>query len=453
MQNSAASFDPLATRRLIQIPGPNPIVSRGAAGAWDEACIEAADILRDYTEGTETYYLYYHGVGRNPEQRAGSYQLGVATASQPLGPWEKAAQNPVLELGAEGDWDDHHVACACIIKEGPDRYLMWYSGLGKGDEAETWSIGLAFASHPLGPWEKHPGNPIIQDFGYVGGVVLVDGTYRLYTEYPISAISPDYGPFALATATDPCGPWRRHPTHPILTPPGWGAWDDGGYSEAKVAHRDGVFHLFYGGAKQHPMRIRSLESIGYAFSRDGVHFTPHVDNPVARREANPDASAFAEVKCLIEPPFVYLYHTLRYLSSEDPGIEDLGVQVLAMDTPFRLSMPLVRTARLPPAARTELSACPPLSLERLTDLAISVGGVCQGDAGAGLRLHLLASHDGIDYDTEAYHALDIACSPGARCRRTAPVPMGPMFVKAVVENLSPQGDATEVSVTATLGSS
>ena len=450
---NAAAFDPLATRRFIQIPGPNPIVARGGTGAWDEVCIEASDIFRDYTEGTETNYLYYHGVARDKERWPGGYRQGVATASHPLGPWEKPAQNLVLDLGAEGEWDDHHVACACIIKEGPDRYLMWYSGIGQAEEHRAWSIGLATASHPLGPWEKHPENPIIEDFGYVGGVVLVDGTYRLYTEHPISSISPDYGPFALATATDPTGPYQQHADNPVLTPSGWGAWDDGGYSEAKVVHRDGVFHLFYGGAKQHPVRIRSLESIGYAFSRDGVHFTGHVGNPVARREANPDASAFAEVKCLIEPPFVYLYHTLRYLSSEDPGIEDLGVQVLAMDTPFRLNMPLLQVDRLPAGARTELSACPPLPLERITDVAVTLGGSCHAGASAGLRLHLLSSHDGLRYDTEAYHTIDISCRPGERCSRTAPVATGPMFVKAVVENLCCEHDATEIRVSATLGSS
>ena len=238
----------------------------------------------------------------------------------------------------------------------------------------------------------------------------------------------------------------------MLAPSGWGTWDDGGYSEAKVAYRDGVFHLFYGGTKQHPVRIRSLESIGYAFSRDGYHFTRHVDNPVARREADPDASSFAEVKCLIEPPFVYLYHTLRYLSSEDPGIEDLGVQILALDTPFRLSMPVLQLDQLKAAERTELSVCPAIALERISELAITVGCTYHPDASAGLRLHLLASHDGLHYDTEAYRTIDGPCRPGETVSQTLPVETGPLFVKAVVENLCTEQDAGPISVTATLGS-
>lgn len=452
MQGANGSFDPLATRRFIQIPGPNPIVARGNAEEWDEARIEASDIFRDYTAGTETYYLYYHGVGGDEGRWAGSYRLGVATASHPLGPWEKPTQSPVLDLGPKGTWDDQHVACASIIKEGPEKYLMWYSGLGQAEGHRQWSIGLATASHPLGPWEKHAGNPIIEDFGYVGGVVQVDGTYYLYTEYPIDSTAPDYGPFALATASDPLGPWERHAGNPVLAPVSQGAWEDGGYSEAKVAYLDGVFHLFYGGAKQHSVRIRSLESIGYAFSRDGRNFTRHVDNPVARREADPDASAFAEVKCLLEPPFVYLYHTLRYLSSEDPGIEDLGVQILALDSPFRLSMPVLQLERLKAGEKSELSVCPSVSLERISDLAVTVSCAYHADARAGLRLHLLASHDGICYDTEAYHTFEGAWRPGEIVSQTVPVKTGPMYVKVVVENLCVEQDAGQIAVTATLGS-
>jgi hypothetical protein len=41
--------------RFIQIPGPNPILVRGDATAWDGGSIEAANVLKD----GETYYLYY----------------------------------------------------------------------------------------------------------------------------------------------------------------------------------------------------------------------------------------------------------------------------------------------------------------------------------------------------------------------------------------------------------
>jgi len=92
-------------------------VAVGGEETWDERCIESCDIFKDY----ETYYLYYHGMPMGSEH---FYRIGVATASYPLGPWKKYSKNPILELGPEGSWDDQHVACAFIIKEGTDKYYM-----------------------------------------------------------------------------------------------------------------------------------------------------------------------------------------------------------------------------------------------------------------------------------------------------------------------------------------
>jgi len=444
--------DPLATRRFIQIPGPNPIVVRGGSGAWDEECIEAGDIFKDYIEDREVYYLYFHGLSRDKDAWPNDFRVGVATATHPLGPFAKVSQNPILDIGPEGSWDDRSVACPTVMKIGPDRYVMWYSGISLREKGMRWSIGIATACHPLGPWKKYEGNPILEDFGYMGGVVQVDGTYYMYNAHPIDSLSPDYGPFAVATATDPYGPWEPFAGNPILTPSGWGAWDDGGYSEAKVVYRDGVFHTFYGGCKQHEMRIRSLESIGYAFSRDGYHFVKHADNPVAGREKNPDASALAEVQCLFEPPFVYLYHTLRYLSSEDPDVEDLGVQVLAMGTPFKLSMPVLRLDSLAAGATTQLALCPPVGLENIANLALDVRCVCDAEAEAGVRVHVRASPDGLGYDTEDWATFDIGVGAGQEIGRTVEVSAAPQFIKVMVENLDSDHIVKELVVTATLGS-
>jgi len=315
----------LASKQFIQIPGPNPILVPGEKGCWDDDMIEAADVFKD----NDTYYLYYHATGGGK-----GYRLGVATASHPLGPWTKYEGNPIVDIGQSGQWDDRQLGCALILKDGIDKYYMWYSGSSVRDDHQVWHVGLATAATPLGPWVKHEANPIIEDFGYVGGVVKVGDEFRMYNEHPIGGTGRDYGPIALAVAPTPAGPWKKHKGGPVLPPGEMGCWDDGGFSEAKVSYKDGVFHLFYGGAKLHPTRICTKESIGYAYSFDGVNFVKHPDNPIAVREKSPDAAAFAEVHSYCEHPFVYLYHTLRYNSRE--GDEDMGVQVLATQRPFRL---------------------------------------------------------------------------------------------------------------------
>jgi hypothetical protein len=435
----ATGLRDLPFRDLIHIPGPNPILTPGASGDWDDGVIESCDVIKDH----DTYYLYYHGTSTKT-----GYQVGVATAPHPLGSWTKHGSGPVLPVGPPGSWDARHAACACIVKEGVSSFSMVYSG-HPDREGGTWDIGLATADSPLGPWRKHEGNPVLPDFGYAGGVVRMPDHWRLYAEHAIGSTGEDYGPLSLATAPTLAGPWTPYEGNPVLAQGGWGEWDDGGFSEAKVLRRGGLFHIFYGGAKLHPRRIVSQESIGYAWSTDGIAFAKHPLNPVAPREANPDAGAFAEVHAYFEPPFIYLYHTLRYNSR--PGAEDLGVQVLATSRPFRLSMPVLRADMLPARSITDLDQCRPISLARATTCALSVEYTCAAEAQAGLRLHVRGSTDGLRYDTENLRTFDLPCRPGQTVRATFDFEPRAMFAKVCIGNLDHSQPARALRLDATLG--
>ena len=438
--------DLLPAGRFIQIPGPNPILVTGEKGTWDEGVIEAADAFKD----RGTYYFYYHGTGGGK-----GYRLGAATASHPLGPFRRHAENPVLELGPKGSWDDRHVACAMILKEGIGKYLMWYSGHGAPPKYRGWSIGLATASSPLGPWKKHPENPIIENFGYVGGVVKVKGKYYLYTAHPIGSTGPDYSPMALATAESPEGPWTRWPKNPVLEQ---GEWDDGGYSEGEVLYFGGLFHMFYGGAKLFPERIRTRECIGYAYSTDGTNFIKYGRNPVATRMANPNAAAFAEVHAIYEAPFVYLYHTLRYEQPRTaadrekfPSVENLGVQVLATASPFRLDMPVLSRKSLGPKATTSMLDSPPVCLDSVRRVALTAECTCGQKAKSGIRIRVRSSYDGTHYDSTDLHRFDELARPGRHWRKTFELDTGVRFIKVLVENLDSSEAVSDLKITATLG--
>ena len=155
--------------RLIHVPGPNPILRSGGPGEWDEGVIEACNVFKD----AHAYHLYYHGVPEDADRwGSGRYRLGVATADHPLGPWRKHGDGPAVDVGPPGSWDSSDVACAAVLKEQENTYYLWCSGLSEGGR---WSIGLAMGDSPLGPWTKHEKNPIVEDFGYLGAVVKVDG--------------------------------------------------------------------------------------------------------------------------------------------------------------------------------------------------------------------------------------------------------------------------------------
>jgi len=85
------------------------------------------------------------------------------------------------------------------------------------------------------------------------------------------------------------GPYTAEPNNPVLIEGEKGEWDDGGFSEAEVFYSSGLFHMFYGGAKTYEPRILTRESIGYAYSEDGRNWTEYGGNPIATREADPNA--------------------------------------------------------------------------------------------------------------------------------------------------------------------
>jgi hypothetical protein len=433
----------------LQIPGPNPILTPGPEDAWDGRIIEASDAFKDFG----TYYLYYHGAGKS------GYQLGVATASHPLGPFRKHSDQPILPRGRDGSWESVHVACAMIVREGTGKYTMWYSGRGASEKHQKWSVGLATADNPLGPWTKYRGNPIIKDFGYVGGVVRFQGKYHLYTAHPIGSIAPDYSPIALAMAEKPEGPWEICPRNPVMRQGECGDWDDGGFSEAEVLLHGGVLHMFYGGAKLYSPRILTRESVGYAYSTDGIQFTKYLRNPVAARQAEPNAAAYAEVHSIIEPPFVYVYHTLRYerpwrdrFRAQFPDVEDLGMQVLVLQRPFSLDMPVLRCDRLQPGEITSLDRCRTICVGDVDRVAVTVECCYPRDA-IPLTVHVRSSPDGERYDTADLHTFECDVGdlqPGETFRQTFGFRSTVRFIKVLLQNADHAKPITNVRVTATL---
>ncbi|MDC0936391.1 hypothetical protein OAS39_08895 [Pirellulales bacterium] len=321
-----------------------------------------------------------------------------------------------------------------------------------------WHIGLATANNPLGPWKKHPGNPVIKDFGYNSAVVKVNGKYYMYSAWPIDSYAPDYSPMALATADRPEGPWTKYEGNPIFKPGEVGAWDDGGFSDAAVVYSEGIFHMFVSGAKEYVPRILTRESLGYAYSFDGIHFQRYARNPIATREADPNAASISEPRVWMEMPFIYVYHTLRYKEPlterhklQFPGVEDLGIQVLVTQRPFKLDMPVLQLDRLAPRATTELVGGRSVALSAAKTAAVTVAATFQKNASAGLRIHVRSSPDGLNYDTVDYATLTLQVAPGETVRRTFELEPHVKFVKFIVANNDANAHVRDVRITATLG--
>jgi len=322
--------------KFLHKAGANPAMKTSPIGAWDDRILESGDCFKD----GDTYYWYYHAAGTWTKR---SYQIFVATAKSPLGPWQRHGQQPILTVSGNAH-ETYCVACPMVVKDG-GKYHMIYLSAGDSPAGWGWSVSLASSESPLGPWIKSKANPILvhQHMGYPGGLVKVKGTWYMFGTEP-DEIHLDFGRTYVATAKSLEGPWDVR-DEPVISEGPKGSWDEGGFSEFEVEYYDGMFHAFYGGSRianiegaseqeVEKIRQRVQESIGYAYSKDGFHWTKYAHNPVIPNTNIPNAAAFAEVHTLIEYPSIYCYYTLRYLTCpqgekpewfQESWIEHLGV--------------------------------------------------------------------------------------------------------------------------------
>lgn len=85
-----------------------------------------------------TFYLFYHGFHN------GSDRVGVAYSSSPTGPFSKEPNNPVLDIGAVGEWDDNKVAPSSAYMDGASNVMLFYEGFnGIQQPVINWQIGIA----------------------------------------------------------------------------------------------------------------------------------------------------------------------------------------------------------------------------------------------------------------------------------------------------------------------
>ena len=79
----------------------------------------------------------YHGFSD------GADKVGVAYSNNPLGPWIKEPNNPILGLGPSGSWDDAKVAPSSVYFDGATKAMVFYEGFnGKQEPVINWRIGI-----------------------------------------------------------------------------------------------------------------------------------------------------------------------------------------------------------------------------------------------------------------------------------------------------------------------
>jgi beta-xylosidase len=188
-------------------------ISKGAAGSFDECGVYTPTIL----VYEQAYYLYYTAMPLKwlDDTRNTQGAIAVARSESPYGPWEKQLGEPVLRCSNDPNaFDSVRVDDSCIVVR-DDGLWMYYKGKRLGTTYKETQMGLARATHPLGPWVKHEANPIINSGHEVcvwphgpGIACLVTNTGPQANTLQYSADGITFTPVQQAFAPGAPGPFR-----------------------------------------------------------------------------------------------------------------------------------------------------------------------------------------------------------------------------------------------------
>jgi predicted GH43/DUF377 family glycosyl hydrolase len=185
----------------------NPVLSKGAASAWDE---DGVWLPLVWKEGSTWYMLY---TGRDS---GSNNAIGLATSSDGTS-WNKDGGNPAME-GTAATWDVNDVEAGAVIKIG-STYYLWYNKV-----SATRQVGLATSSN-LTSWSKNGNNPIFGSGRFCAGIFKKDSTYYMILNHYVSGS--DYSEFELYS--DSVGTFlsgNRVSLGTIKTAGHNGVWDD-----------------------------------------------------------------------------------------------------------------------------------------------------------------------------------------------------------------------------------
>jgi len=131
----------------------NPVLSPGASGEWDSDGVVGAYVIYEDT----LYHMWYQGV-KGKEFNNLEWRFGYATSVDGL-TWVKHDDNPILEVGAPGSWDDSRITSPYVLYS-DSIYQMWYSG----NDGSNSRIGYATSKDGVN-WIKYDQNPVLTPSG------------------------------------------------------------------------------------------------------------------------------------------------------------------------------------------------------------------------------------------------------------------------------------------------
>jgi hypothetical protein len=152
----------------------NPVLTTGPEGSWDDYVLYPHGILFDGT----TYHMWYGG------HDGTNVRIGYASSNDGIS-WEKHPENPILDLGEKGEWDYYWAYRPCVLYK-DNTYHMWYSGYDLSTVRigyATSQDGISWEKNPQNP-VLDLGEVGVWDDGHTGApsVLYMDGKYHMWYE-------------------------------------------------------------------------------------------------------------------------------------------------------------------------------------------------------------------------------------------------------------------------------
>ncbi|MBN2365365.1 MAG: T9SS type A sorting domain-containing protein [Calditrichaeota bacterium] len=224
----------------------NPVFPGGGTGNWDQG-VGGCSVVKVDT----IFHMWYGGFD-------GTYfRTGHATSADGIS-WTRDPNNPVLNIGTSGEWDDTWASFPSVIFDGTT-FNMWYTG-NDGTQAR---IGYA-TSTDGSTWLKS-GNPVL-NLGPSGSwddlwtcvcSVIHNGSFyeMLYSGNDNNTIRIGY-----ATSTDGIN-WNKYAFNPVLDVGPSGSWEQFWVWSPCLIFKGSAYEMWYQG---HPNS--STARIGFASS-------------------------------------------------------------------------------------------------------------------------------------------------------------------------------------------
>ncbi len=136
------------------------------------------------------YYLYYQGFMEASGKRGDYCPVTASYADSPDGPWTPVGKI-VIENGPEGSWDQYAIHDPYPLVHDGKIYIYYKSAFNRPNPVWVGG-GLVIGDDPLGPFKKHPLNPLTSSghevslFPFKEGVAAItvkDGTEHFTIQY------------------------------------------------------------------------------------------------------------------------------------------------------------------------------------------------------------------------------------------------------------------------------